>query len=203
MARRTAPHHKMCRRVGMPLCGSDSCPAQERSYPPGEMGRNRYRLSDYGLHLREKQKLKYTYGVLEKQLRRIFDDATRTEGNTGENLIIKMERRLDNVVFRLQFGKTRPQARQFVNHGHIYVNGEKVDIPSALVTPGDVISPASRDTSEKLVDENLSPEPDLDQIPSWLAVREEELEGEVLNEPEPTDLPQHIDELMVVEFMTQ
>ncbi len=193
----------MCRRVGMPLCGSDNCPAQERSYPPGEMGRNRYRLSDYGLHLREKQKLKYTYGVLEKQLRRIFKDATKAEGNTGENLIIKMERRLDNVVFRLQFGKTRPQARQFVNHGHIYVNGEKVDIPSALVSPGDVISPADRDTSKELVDENLSPEPDVDQVPSWLDLREDELEGEVINEPEPGDLPHHIDELMVVEFMTQ
>lgn len=203
MARRTAPHHKMCRRVGIPLCGSDNCPAIDRSYPPGEMGRNRYRLSDYGLHLREKQKVKYTYGVLEKQLRRYFEDATKSEGNTGENLIVKLERRLDNVVFRLQYGKTRPQARQFVNHGHIEVNGEKVDIPSALVSPGDVITPADKERSEQLVDENLKPEPDFDQLPSWLALDEDVLEGEVVNVPEPQDLPQHIDELMVVEFLTQ
>lgn len=203
MARRTAPHHKMCRRVGMPLCGSDNCPAIDRSYPPGEMGRNRYRLSDYGLHLREKQKVKYTYGVLEKQLRRYFEDATKTQGNTGTNLIVKLERRLDNVVFRLQYGKTRPQARQFVNHGHIYVNGEKVDIPSALVSPGDVITPADRERSEQLVDENLKPEPDFDQLPSWLALDEDALEGNVLNVPEPQDLPQHIDQLMVVEFLNQ
>ncbi len=203
MARRTAPHHKMCRRVGMPLCGSDNCPAIDRSYPPGEMGKNRYRLSDYGLHLREKQKVKYTYGVLEKQLRRYFKDATKSKGNTGTNLIVRLERRLDNVVFRLQFGKTRPQARQFVNHGHIYVNGEKVDIPSALVSPGDIISPADRDRSKQLVDENLKPEPDFDQLPSWLALDDDALAGDVLDVPDPEDLPQHIDELMVVEFLTQ
>ncbi len=203
MARRTAPHHKMCRRVGIPLCGDEQCPSVDRSYPPGEMGRNRYRLSDYGMHLREKQKLKYTYGILEKQLRRYYEDSKKAEGNTGKNLVIRMERRIDNVVYRLQFGKTRPQARQFVNHGHIYVNDEKVDIPSALVDPGDVITPAPKETSQKLVEENLHPNVERDILPTWLKRDRDELEGEVIELPLEEEVPQHIDELMVVEFLSQ
>lgn len=140
MARYTGPKHKACRRARTPLCQSKKCPVDRRPYPPGEHGRGRIRESDYQIQLREKQKLRVMYGVLERQFRRYYEEADRRPGITGEILLQILESRLDNVVWRSGLAATRPQARQLVNHGHFEVNGRKVDIPSYQVSPGDVVT---------------------------------------------------------------
>lgn len=199
---------RLCRRQGQKLflkgskCDSPKCPIERRGYPPGEMGRNRYRLSDYGIHLREKQKVKQFYGLRETQFRRYFEEAQRLEGNTGKNLLVMLERRLDNIVYRAKFGISRPQARQFINHEHIYVNGEKSTIPSALLSPGDVVTPADHDTSEQLVSDSLD-QARRNRLPTWLNRDEENLETTVENIPTREEVPEWIDELMVVEFLAQ
>ena len=137
MARYTGPRHKACRRARTPLCQSKRCPVERRPYPPGEHGRGRIRESDYLIQLREKQKLRTMYGVLEKQFRRYYKNAAAQSGITGENLLRILESRLDNVVYRSGLARTRPQARQLVNHAHFLVNGRKVDIPSYQVRSGD------------------------------------------------------------------
>src|SRR3989337_2786762 len=140
MGRYTGPRHKACRRARTPLCQSKRCPVDRRPYPPGEHGRGRIRESDYLVQLREKQKLRSMYGVLERQFRRYYEEAARRPGITGENLLRLLEQRLDNVVWRSGLAATRPQARQLVNHGHFRVNGKKVDIASYQVRQGDVIT---------------------------------------------------------------
>lgn len=148
MARYTGPRHKACRRARTQLCQARRCPAVDaRPYPPGEHGRGRIRESDYLMQLREKQKLRTMYGVLERQFRNYYQTASRQPGITGENLLRLLETRLDNLVWRAGFAETRPQARQLVNHGHFQVNGRKVDIPSYRVQPGDVVTakPGSRE----------------------------------------------------------
>jgi len=180
MGRYTGPVCKLCRREGLKLylkgerCYTDKCAFERRPYPPGQHGPTaRLKFSDYGLRLREKQKVKRIYGVSEKQFARYFEMAERQRGNTGVNLLILLERRLDNVVYRLGFASSRREARQLVNHGHIMVNGHVVDIPSYLVDVGDVIEvkPSSRDMDRiKAALEGVARR----GIPSWLELRKEE-----------------------------
>ena len=157
MARYTGPVCRICRRDGMKLflkgtrCDTPKCGIERRDTPPGQQPARRGKLTDYGVHLREKQKVKHFYGVLERQFRRYFVQATQSKGNTGNALMTLLERRLDNVVHRLGFGLSRAQARQMINHGHITINGRRVDIPSYLVRPGDVIRVKNRGSSLDLV----------------------------------------------------
>src|ERR671933_669387 len=146
MARYTGPVCRICRRAGMKLflkgerCFGPKCGVERRAFPPGDHGQRRRKQSEYGLQLREKQKARSIYGVLEAQFRKHFEEAERRPGVTGENLLRILEMRLDNVVYRLGFADSRPQARQLVRHGHFMLNGTKTDIPSALVKPGDVVT---------------------------------------------------------------
>ena len=157
MARYTGPVCRLCRRDGMKLflkgsrCDTPKCGIERRESPPGQQQSRRGKLTDYGIHLREKQKVKHYYGVLERQFRRYFHQAGQSSGNTGNTLLILMERRLDNVVHRLGFGQSRSQARQLVTHGHITVNGRRVDVPSYETKVGDVIRVKNRANSLDLV----------------------------------------------------
>jgi small subunit ribosomal protein S4 len=172
MARDTSPQCKQCRREGQKLflkgerCLTDKCGVERRSYPPGEHGRGRQKQSEYRVQLREKQKAKRYYGVLEKQFRTYYAKASRAPGITGENLLRMLEQRLDNIVFRAGWARTRPQARQFVNHGLIDVNGRRVDIPSFRVRKGDVVSLRSKSQQMIVIQHNLDT---LDvRLPAWL-----------------------------------
>ncbi|MEX2170892.1 MAG: 30S ribosomal protein S4 [Pirellulales bacterium] len=157
MARYTGPVCRVCRRDGMKLflkgtrCDTPKCAIERRNTPPGQQPARRGKLTDYGVHLREKQKVKHFYGVLERQFRNYFVQATHSKGNTGNALMTLLERRLDNVVHRLGFGLSRAQARQMINHGHITINGRRVDVPSYLVRLGDVIRVKNRGSSLDLV----------------------------------------------------
>src|SRR5918995_6588317 len=157
MARYTGPVCRLCRRAGMKLflkgtrCDTPKCGIERRDSPPGQQPQRRGKLTDYGQHLREKQKVKHYYGVLERQFRKYFDNAERGKGNTGDTLMTLLERRLDNIVHRLGFAQSRAQARQVIRHGHITVNGRKVDIPSYEVRIGDVIRVKNRAKSLDLV----------------------------------------------------
>jgi small subunit ribosomal protein S4 len=162
MARITGPVCKLCRRDGLKLflkgtrCDTPKCAIERRDVPPGQNQARRGKLTDYGVHLREKQKVKHYYGVLERQFRGYFARAERGKGNTGEALMTLLERRLDNVVHRLGFGLSRSAARQLICHGHVTVNGRRVDIPSYLVKAGDVIRAKNRPKSLQLVASHLS-----------------------------------------------
>ncbi|CAN5799735.1 30S ribosomal protein S4 [soil metagenome] len=201
MARYTGPKHKACRRARTPLCQSKKCPVDRRPYPPGEHGRGRIRESDYQIQLREKQKLRVMYGVLERQFRRYYEEAARRPGITGDALLQILESRLDNVVWRAGFTATRPQARQLVNHGHIRVNDKKVDIPSYQVRQGDVVSlkEASNDllVVQHSVDtiERLSPE--------WLDVNLEARKAAVRDLPSREQIDTAIQEQLIVELYSK
>jgi small subunit ribosomal protein S4 len=162
MARITGPVCKLCRRDGLKLflkgtrCDTPKCAIERRDVPPGQNQNRRGKLTDYGVHLREKQKVKHYYGVLERQFRGYFARAERGKGNTGEDLMALLERRLDNIVHRLGFGISRAQARMLIGHGHITVNGRRVDIPSYLVKAGDVIRAKNRPKSLQAVLANVS-----------------------------------------------
>jgi small subunit ribosomal protein S4 len=170
MARNTEAVCRKCRREGVKLslkgsrCDGEKCAFNRRSNAPGMHGAKRGKMTDYGIHLREKQKVKNYYGVLEKQFRKYFDLASRFKGNTADNLMALLERRLDNVVYKLGFGSSRSQARQWVSHGHIQVNGRRVDIPSYLVRQGDTITvknkPKSKKAVKTVIDEGLRDVPD-------------------------------------------
>ena len=174
MARYTGPVCRLCRRERMklflkgPKCDSMKCPIERRPYPPGDHGRDRIRESEYMIQLREKQKARRIYGVLEKQFRRVYEEATRQKGITGENLLRMLETRLDNVAFRAMFGASRNQARQLVRHGHVSVNGKRVTIPSYQVRKGDVVELRSKAQSMIAVQHNLDT---LDRtVPPWISV---------------------------------
>ena len=162
MARYTGPVCRLCRRDGLKLflkgtrCDTPKCAIERRESPPGQQQQRRGKLTDYGIHLREKQKVKHYYGVLERQFRRYFDKAERTKGNTGDTLLMLLERRLDNVVHRLGFGLSRSQARQMIRHGHITVNGRRVDVPSYEVRVGDVIRVKNRAKSLDMIRSAIS-----------------------------------------------
>jgi len=208
MARYTGPVCRLCRRAGEKLflkgdkCYSDKCPVERRTYPPGQHGQTRRKTSDYGVHLQEKQKLRRIYGVLERQFERYYEMAAKTKGVTGDTLLQILERRLDNVVYRLGFGASRPQARQLVMHGHVAVNGRKVDIPSYLVKPGDVISIRERSREMDLIKANLEAAQQRG-VPGWLSLSPETYSGEVLDLPRRDQIDVDVQEHLVVEFYSR
>lgn len=200
---------RLCRREGERLflkgarCHTAKCAISKRSYAPGVQSfRRRGRLSDYGLRLREKQKAKRIYGVYEGQFRSYFAEAERLKGNTGENLLVLLERRLDNVVFSLGFAESRAQARQLISHGHIAVNGRKVDVASYLVTVGQTVAPKERKKSQAFVRERLEARRG-DAVPAWLSVDDKKLEGQVVQMPTREDVTQPIQENYIVEFCSR
>ncbi len=210
MARVTDAKCRLCRREGVQLyikgrrCYTEKCAVRRRETPPGAVRRRgRRRMSEYGTRLREKQKLKRTYGVLEKQFRRVFAEANRQKGNTGENLLVLLERRLDNVVYVMGFGSSRAMARQMIRHGHVTVNGRKVTIASMLVAEGMKIAVADREKSKSLAKAGLEMSRGVRQAPSWVAVNDEGLEGNVLALPKRDDVPIDINELFVVEVCSR
>ena len=208
MARYTGASCRQCRREGMKLflkgdrCYTDKCAIVKRNYAPGQHGQGRKKLSNYGLQLREKQKTKSYYGVGEKQFRRYFEMASNKKGVTGENLLQILESRLDNVVYRLGFGTSRAQARQFVNHGQFEVNGKKVNIPSYLVKAGDVITVRESKKDNSTLKMNIE-ETAARPVPAWLERDSEKLSGKVirLSAREDIDLP--IEEHLIVELYSK
>ncbi len=201
MARLTGPRHKACRRARTPLCQSKRCPVDKRPYPPGEHGRNRIRESDYLIQLREKQKLRTMYGLLERQFRRCYQEAARQKGITGDNLLRILESRLDNVVFRSGLAATRPQARQLVNHGHFQVNGRKVDIPSYRVRKDDVVS--IKEKSRDLIIVQHSIDTGDRSTPEWIVVDTSAKTISITDLPSRAQIDTPIQEQLVVELYSK
>lgn len=201
MARYTGPRHKACRRARTPLCQSKKCPVDKRPYPPGQHGRGRIRESDYLVQLREKQKLRTMYGLLEKQFRRYYELASRQPGITGDNLLRLLELRLDNVVWRSGLAATRPQARQLVNHGHFRVNGKKVDIASYRVRQGDVVT--LKDPSVDLVAVQHSIDTLGRVVPEWLEVDHRTRMVVIRDVPSRDQIDTAINEQLVVELYSK
>ena len=208
MARYTAAVCRLCRRSAEKLmlkgsrCFTPKCALDRQGRPSGQRRGRRRRISDRGLQLREKQKARYTYGVLERQFRRIFTQAEKMSGITGENLLVLLERRLDNVVYRLGFADSRAQARQLVQHGHIMLNGRKTDIPSCLVKEGDTISWKERSTKTEYYKQQVQIiESKL--VLSWLQVDRQNLVGQVLSLPTPDDIDAKFNGKTIVEFYSR
>jgi small subunit ribosomal protein S4 len=208
MARYTGPSCKLCRREKQKLflkgtkCYTEKCPIENKNYPPGQHGLNRrIKFSEYGVQLREKQKVKRIYGLLETQFRNYFEKANKQKGVTGENLIQLLERRLDNVVFRLGFSASRKAARQLVLHGHLLVNGKKVTIPSFLLTEGDVIS--VKEKSKKLDVIHNSLRRSKDNLYNWLQVEKATLSGTFMQIPGREDIPLNANEQLIIELYSK
>jgi small subunit ribosomal protein S4 len=208
VARYTGAVCRLCRREGLKLflkgerCYTDKCAIERRNYPPGEHGQGRVKFSEYSVQLREKQKLRRMYGVLEGQFRRYFEMADRAKGVTGETLLQLLERRLDNIVYRVGFATSRSEARQLVRHGHFRVNGRKVNVPSYLVRAGDTVS--VRDRSQKVT--RIQGALELAQrrgVPDWLEVTPESFAGRVKALPVRSDLTMPINEKLVVELYSK
>lgn len=200
---------KLCRREGEklflkgPRCTTPKCALTKRNYAPGQHGQGRrQKLSNYGLQLREKQKAKWMYGVLEKQFRRYFEIASKSKGVTGKVLLQLLERRLDNVIFRLGWGLSRSQSRQLVRHNFIYVNSRRVNIPSYLINKNDIIQLKSKEEAKKKIRENLELTRER-SIPSWLECDPNELKAKVLRLPEKDDIQQPIQEQLIVELYSK
>ncbi|MBW1678765.1 MAG: 30S ribosomal protein S4 [Deltaproteobacteria bacterium] len=208
MARYRGSVCKLCRRENQKLflkgdrCYSDKCAYDRRSYPPGQHGQLRRKFSDYGNQLREKQKAKRMYGLLEKQFRRYFWEADRKRGITGENLLILLERRLDNIVYRLGFASSRNQARQLVGHNHFVVNGKRVNVPSFLVSPGEVIEVREKSRKIPPINEAMDAVERLG-VPSWLELNKDNYQGKVNALPERKDLTMPIQEQLIVELYSR
>ena len=208
MARDTGPQCRLCRRERMALylkgdrCYTDKCSIQRRSYPPGQHGQGRGKISDYGLQLREKQKVKRMYGVLEKQFRSYFERAERLRGVTGTNLLVLLERRLDNVVYRLGFANSRAQARQMVLHNHVLVDGQRVNIPSYLVKVGQTVQVTEKSRSSALVRDALEAAARRG-CPPWLELEKEEAKGRVSMFPTREDITMPIQEHLIVELYSK
>lgn len=208
MAKYSGSKCRLCRREGTKLflkgsrCVGPNCAFDKRSYSPGQHGKDRVKLSNYGIQLREKQKVKRIYGILERQFRKYFVMASRSKGKTGEKLLELLENRLDNAIFRLNFATTRVQARQIVGHNHVSVNGRRINIPSYLLKKGDVIQlkgkekfiKAAKETAKVLKDRGL---------PSWLEQDEENLKGTALREPIRADVQFPIKEQLIVELYSK
>ncbi len=193
------PKHRMCRRVGAPVCGRPNCPSNKRPYPPGQHGRGRKRISEYQTRLLEKQKLRAIYGVNESQMRRAYDEAARHRGVTGEEMIRQLETRLDTVILRLGFAQTVRQARQLVSHSHVLLNGRKLNVPSAQVPEGATIdlTPKARNFISVRESLEVTPEP-----PAYLYRNKDEVSGTLSRFPERGEIPLPVDveERLVVEF---
>ena len=201
MARYTGPKTKIARKFGEAIFGEDKILAK-RNFPPGQHGQNRRRkVSEYGTQLREKQKVKYMYGVLERQFRNLFDKAARTKGITGEVLLQLLESRLDNVVYRLGIAPTRPAARQIVLHKHVTVNGKVVNIPSYQVKPGDVVAVREKSKSLEVIDDALSGF-NHSKYP-WIEWDERVKGGKFLHMPDRADIPENIKEQLIVELYSK
>ena len=209
MARYTGPVCRLCRRSGEKLflkgsrCSTPKCAIDKRPKPPGQqVARRRQKLSDRGLQLREKQKARYTYGTMEKQFGKIFTQAEKQSGITGENLLVLLARRLDNIVYRLGFADSRSQARQLVRHGHIVLNGRKTDIPSCIVGEGDTIS--WKEASAKTeYHKQLIQTIEAKLVPGWLSLDKQNLVGQVLSLPTPDDIDARFDGKDIVEYYSR
>ncbi|AKO64031.1 30S ribosomal protein S4 [Methylophilales bacterium MBRSG12] len=209
MARNLDPKCKQCRREGEKLflkgekCFTDKCGIEKRSYPPGQHGQRRGgRLSDYGVQLREKQKLRKIYGILEKQFRSYYAEADRLKGVTGENLLQLLESRLDNVVYRMGIGVSRSESRQLVRHNSITVNGNRVNIPSYQVKPGDQVA-VSEASKNQLRIKAATEAADERGFPEWVEVDVKKLSGTFKNKPQRDDLPPTINESLIVELYSK
>jgi small subunit ribosomal protein S4 len=208
MARYTGADCRLCRREGIKLflkgdrCYGDKCAIERRPYPPGQAGKKRPRDSEYRVQLREKQKTKRIYGLLEKQFRGYYTLASRQTGITGENLLRILESRLDNVVYRLGFAKSRDEARQIVRHNHIHVNGRRVNIPSYRVRPGDLVAigPKSKDL---LVIKTALIASEKIEVPGWLEVDIEKLQGTILSLPSREMIDAPVREQLIVELYSK
>ena len=206
MARYTDANCRLCRREGQKLflkgerCYSGKCAIEKRNYAPGQHGQSRKKVSDYGLQLREKQKAKRFYGMQEKQFRNLFDKAARKQGKTGENLLILLETRLDNVVYRMGLSLTRREARQLVVHGHFTVNGKKATAPAMQLKAGDVVKVKEKSTSspkfKEVKEMSIT-------VPSWMTVDVEKLEGKVIAMPNREDIDTPIAEHLIVELYSK
>jgi small subunit ribosomal protein S4 len=210
MARVADAKCRLCRREGVLLylkgtrCYTEKCAVRRRETPPGAGARRmRRRLSEYGTRLREKQKLKRIYGVHEKGFRRMFELASRQKGNTGQNLLVLFERRLDNVLYAMGFGSSRAMSRQLVRHGHVRLNGRRATVPSMLVDAGDVVTVSERDKSRALLKTGLEMSRSVRQTASWVSVAEDQLQGQVVSLPRREDVPYDINELFVVEVASR
>jgi small subunit ribosomal protein S4 len=211
LARYVASVCKLCRREGEKLflkgerCFSPKCSFERRSYPPGQHGRQvqfHRKESDFGLQLREKQKVRRLYGVFERQFRRYFHQAQRQKGMTGENMLVILESRVDNVVYRLGIASSRAQARHLISHGHFAVNGRKTNVPSFLVSVGDAI--AVRDNSkQKTHFRELTKELDEGRVPSWLSLDTKSLSGQVVNMPTRDQIDVTLNEQLIVEYYSR
>jgi len=208
MARYTDASCKLCRREGQKLflkgerCYTNKCAIGRRPYAPGQHGAQRKKLSEYGIQLREKQKAKRFYGLLESQFRKYFEIANRKKGVTGENLLQLLETRLDNVVYRMGFGTTRAEARQLVTHGHFKVNGKNVNVPSYIVKVGDTIEVSEKGKKSVRFKEILDVT-GAKVVPKWLEVDQENLNGKVVALPERDDIDLNIQEHLIVELYSK
>jgi small subunit ribosomal protein S4 len=199
---------KLCRREKMKLflkgerCYTDKCAFDRRQYPPGQHGQGRTKFSDYGSQLREKQKVKRIYGVLETQFRNYFKNSVRKKGITGENLIVMLESRLDNMIYRLGFASSRTEARQLITHGHFLVNNRKVNIPSLLVNPEDVIGLREKSRKIDRIKESLEIAAQRG-IPKWLELNSENFQGTVLAMPKREEITMPMNEQLIVELYSK
>jgi small subunit ribosomal protein S4 len=209
VARLLGPKCRICRRVGVKLflkgtrCDTAKCPMEKEARPPGQHGAKRVRMTDFGIHFREVQRAKKMYGVLQRQFARYYREAERQPGNTGDHLVQGLERRLDNVVYRMRLALSRDHARQLILHGHFRVNGKKVTIPSSLVSAGDIVEAAKKDKSRKLVADAFAIRRVI-ECPSWLKVTEEPvLQGLVVQLPTVKELQVPLESQLIVEYMSR
>ena len=200
MARYTGPSTKIARKFGEPIFGTDK-DFEKRNYPPGQHGlaSKRKKKSEYGTQLKEKQKVKYTYGLLERQFRNLYEKASRMKGQKGENLIMLLESRLDNIVYRMGIAPTRAAARQLVSHAHITLNGVVCNIPSAHVKPGDVVAVRERSKSLEVITNSVASAARY----SWIEFDAKALTGKFLNAPVRTEIPETINEQLIVELYSK
>ena len=200
MARYTGPKHRLCRAEGMAICGSPNCPViKKNAGPPGQHGaKGRRKLSEYGIQLREKQKVKRMYGVLERQFKKYYHQASSKKGSTGESLLQILESRLDNVFYRLGLAASRPQARQLVSHGHVTVNGKKVTIPSFNVKMGDIVSLSPKAANLDFIKKLAALET---KTPSWLSRKA--TVGKINTLPKREDLEADVSEKLIVEYYSR
>lgn len=208
MARYTEAACRLCRRESLKLflkgdrCYTDKCSFERRSYAPGQHGLRRKKHSDYGVQLREKQKVRRIYGILEKQFRKYFKMADQMKGVTGENLLLLLERRLDNMIYRMGFADSRNQARHFVKHGHFQINGSKVDIPSYLLKGGDVVTVREKSKKVKGIKESLEAV-ERRRVPEWLALEKDNYLARVTALPTREQLTMPIQEQLIVELYSK
>lgn len=207
MSRYTGPVCRLCRREGLKLylkgdkCYTDKCPVSKRNFPPGQHGQGRKKVTEYGLQLREKQKVRRFYGIQESQMKKYFIMADKMEGITGENLLRFLELRLDNIVYRMGFASSRAEARQLVTHGHFIINGQKVDIPSYLLSVGDTLEVKGKSKNSPKFKELVADH--RGSTVRWLEASPEELKGKVVAEPAREEIDIPVEEHLIVELYSR